>query len=281
MIIELFGPPGSGKTTFATALATRLRESGRSVDLTLSYRPAERPRRSPALRSGASATWPSPVAQRLCRPLLEMLAISRHPLLLSHNIGATTRLVRLLPPRRVAVAIRLSQYILRLLHTWSQASTVGHIVIFDQAFVQVVCSLALFARTADDQVMARALAYSPRPDLLIKLDAPPEILTTRLKNRIEGQGPLERLLEIDLTMDMASIRIINRLHALLTGYGQSVMSATSLDEPSLRESVERVDKRLVAMFSANQRALALPRSSFDMSGIPLPHENARCESRDH
>src|SRR5262249_5734320 len=106
MIIELFGPPGSGKTTFASALATRLRESGHIVDLTLSYRPAERPSRSPSFGSGASEISPYPVAQRLCRPLLEMLAISRHPLLLSHNVGATTRLVRLLRPRRIANAIR-------------------------------------------------------------------------------------------------------------------------------------------------------------------------------
>jgi thymidylate kinase len=211
MIIELFGPPGSGKTTFANALATRLRESGHIVDLTLSYRPAERPSRSPSFRSGAPENWASPVAQRLCRPLLEMLAISRHPLLLSQSVGATTRLVRLLPPRSMTVAIRLSQYILRLLHTWSQASTARHIVIFDQAFVQVVCSLVLFARTADDDLMAHALECSPRPDLLIRLDAPPEMLATRLKDRIQGQSPLERLLELDLRMDLDSIRIIDQL----------------------------------------------------------------------
>ena len=281
MIIELFGPPGSGKTTFANALATRLRESGNIVDLTLSYRPAERPSRSPSFRSGASKNSPSPVAQRLCRPLFEMLAISRHPLLLSHNVGATTRLVRLLPPRSMAVAIRLSQYILRLLHTWSQASMVSHIVIFDQAFVQVVCSLALFARTADDELMAHALECSPRPDLLIRLDAPPEMLETRLKDRIQGQSPLERMLELDLTMDLDSIRIINQLHELLTRCGQSVISATSLDERSLRESVERVEKQLIAMFSAKQRAIALPRSSLGMNSIPMSHENACCQSRGH
>jgi thymidylate kinase len=263
MIIELFGPPGSGKTTFASALATRLRESGHIVDLTLSYRPAERPSQSPRFPAGASENWPSPVAQRLCRPLLEMLAISRHPLLLSHNVGATTRLVRLLAPRSMAVAIRLSQYIVRLLHTWSQASTVRHIVIFDQAFVQVVCSLALFARTADDEVMTHALECSPRPDLLIRLDAPPAILATRLKDRMRAQSPLERLLELDLMTELDSIRIIDQLHELLRRRGQPVISANSLDDRSLREGVDRVEKQLIAMFSAKQRAMASVRSSSD------------------
>jgi|SRR5579871_156536 len=275
MIIELFGPPGSGKTTFANALAASLRESGHVVDLTLSYRPAERPSRSLRFPSGVCDSWSSPVAQRLCRPLLEMLAIARHPLLLSQGVVATRRLVRLLPPRRMAVAIRLSQYILRLLHTWSQASTVRHIVIFDQAFVQVVCSLALFARTADDELMAHALECSPRPDILIRLDAPPDTLATRLKNRIRGQGPLERLLELDLTTDLDSIRVLDRLHRLLTRCGQPVISATSLDERSLRVSVECVEKQLVAMFSARQRAMASPRSSFEPNGAAIQRENAR------
>src|ERR1051325_1868253 len=117
MIIELFGPPGSGKTTFANALATRLRESRHIVDLTLSSRPAERPAHSPSRGSTASENWTSALGQRLFRPLLEMVAISRHPLLLSQNVGATARLVRLLRPRSVAAAIRLRAGTLRARHT--------------------------------------------------------------------------------------------------------------------------------------------------------------------
>jgi len=281
MIIELFGPPGSGKTTFANALAASLRTSGHVVDLTLSYRPAERPSRSPSFLSGASESWSSPVAQRLCRPLLEMLAISRHPLLLSHSVSAAKRLVRLLPPRNMTNAIRLSQYILRLLHTWSRASTVRHIVVFDQAFVQVVCSLALFARTVDESLMVDALECSPRPDLLIRLDAPLETLETRLQDRRQGQSPLERQLELDLTMDLHSIRIIDQLHDLLVRCGQPVMFASSLDERSLLESVERVENLLIAMFSAKHRVAASPAWPLEMNRAPTSYGNASYGTRSY
>ena len=42
MIIELFGPPGAGKTTFAQALKRHLREAGYIVEPVFSNRPAER-----------------------------------------------------------------------------------------------------------------------------------------------------------------------------------------------------------------------------------------------
>ena len=41
MIVELFGPPGMGKTTFAAALTQGMREHGCPIEPVVSYRPAE------------------------------------------------------------------------------------------------------------------------------------------------------------------------------------------------------------------------------------------------
>jgi hypothetical protein len=92
---------------------------------------------------------------------------------------------------------------------------------------------------------------------------------------MRGQSPLERLLELDLTTDLDSIRIIDQLHDLLSRCGQPVISVTSLDERSLRESVDRVEKQIIAMFSAKQRAMASPRPSSEMNSIPISRESAR------
>jgi hypothetical protein len=96
---------------------------------------------------------------------------------------------------------------------------------------------------------------------------------------MRGQGRLERLLELDLTMDLESIRIIDQLHGLLTRCGQPVISVTSLDERTLRESVDRVEKQLVVMTGAKQRALTAGRSSPETNSIPISHGNARYGSR--
>src|ERR1700692_65633 len=74
VIVELFVPPGAGKTTFAKALAARLREAGRVVDLHLSARPGED---VPASKSrGEAHSRPSPADpfRRVARPLLQLIA---------------------------------------------------------------------------------------------------------------------------------------------------------------------------------------------------------------
>jgi RecA/RadA recombinase len=249
MIIELFGPPGAGKTTFARALTARLRERGHFAELRLSYRPTERLQ---VLDPHATVAGRYPekrhqnvVIHRLSRPLSEMLTIVRHPFANSRDVKTAVHLVRLLPPTGIFGSIKNVQYISRLSHSWCEKSRAAHVVLFDQGFVQAVCSLALLAGAVSDASIADALDYAPISDVLIRMEAPLELLRTRLHDRRRRQSSIEQLFEPDLKTSFASISMIDRLHALLLQRGRSVLSATSLDQGSLGESVNRIEREVV------------------------------------
>ena len=108
MIIELFGPPGAGKTTFARALTARLRERGHLAELKLSSRPTER---QPVLDlcGAAAGRYQNAVIHRLSRPLGEMLTIARHPFANSRDVKTAVHLVRLLPPTSIFASIKNGQ----------------------------------------------------------------------------------------------------------------------------------------------------------------------------
>jgi len=244
MIIELFGPPGAGKTTFARALTGRLRESGHLAELRLSYRPTEcLPVVDPC--GAAARRYLNAEIHRLSRPLGEMLMIARHPFANSRDVKTAVHLVRLLPPTSIFASIKNGQYISRLSHAWYEKSDAAHIVLFDQGFVQAVCSLALLAGVANDTPIANALDYAPISDLLIRLEVPLELLRTRLHDRRRLQSTIEHLFEPDLKTSLASISMIDRLHDLLLERGRSVLSASSLDQRSLGESVNMIEKEVI------------------------------------
>ena len=93
MIIETFGPPGAGKTTFSRALAQRLRQRGYTVDLVLLPRlKSEFLSRGgflPALLRGTYAIFVTIAI--LCRP------ISNAP-----GLRLARDLLRLMPPKSPA-----------------------------------------------------------------------------------------------------------------------------------------------------------------------------------
>jgi hypothetical protein len=245
MIVELFGPPGSGKTTFADALTARLRESRLRVELKLSWRPTELP---PVLAAGGKAggRYQNAVVHRIARPVREMLTIARHPLANSRDISTAVRLVRRLPPRRIVSSIKNTQYLSRLSHAWYAEENASHIAVFDQAFVQAVCSLALVAGVTGDVIIAAALGCVPRSDLFVRLEAPLGLLKARLYDRWRLQSAAERLLEADLMRSLASVSMIDRLQSILLKQGWPVLRASSLDRESLQKSVDFVANEIIA-----------------------------------
>jgi hypothetical protein len=106
---------------------------------------------------------------------------------------------------------------------------------------------------ANDTPIADALDYVPKSDLLIRLEAPLELLKARLHDRWRLQGTVEQLFESDLKTSLASIPMIDRLHNLLLQRGRSVLSASSLDQRSLGESLNMIEKEVIGRFKTNHR----------------------------
>jgi thymidylate kinase len=248
MIVEIFGPPAAGKTTLSRALAGRLRELGLDVDLVLSYRPAEVNRHCAANSRGSLEL--AKMVRRLGRPAVETLATARHLFGESPEAVIAEALLALMPPVSTIWSIRLRQYIWRLAYSWNRARASGRIVIFDQAFVQAVCSLGLLGAPKHANRLLLALDIVPRADFLIRLDAPHETLRARLQNRAHRQGVLERMLELDLDTNLRSIEIIGRVEQLLLERGAVMAGISSDDETSREAALQWLERAAVERFGA-------------------------------
>jgi thymidylate kinase len=236
MIVELFGPPAVGKTTVAHALAAALRKNGCDVRLIVSSRPAERTPTEPG-RTIGFARCRTAIAAPLSRAAKLISAISA---LLPASRGGDTGalLLDLLPPRNLLWSVRYRRYLSGLCHSWRMAREFDGVVIIDQGFATALCSLALLTPSADRHMVARGLDLIPKPDLLIRLDAPKEVLEARLRKRLARQGLFERLFEFDLETSLRQIEVTDELTKMLQEQGRPVTHVNCLD--LLESRVDRI-----------------------------------------
>jgi len=238
MIIELFGPPAAGKTTFAHALAKALEKNGFDAQLIASSRPAEGGSIQVERMQGLS--W---CETALANPLSRAAkAVSAAPILLTglRTDELTASLMNLLPPRTLLRSIRCHRFLSLLSRSWKMASASDRIVVFDQGFLTALCSMALFARFVDRSIIARGLALIPRPNLLVRLDAPRATLEARLRSRLARQGAVERLFEFDLQTNLRQVETIREVADMLQEQGRRMMHVNSLDRRLLEDAVERI-----------------------------------------
>jgi hypothetical protein len=241
MIVELYGPPGAGKTTFASALAARLRHHGYRAELTLSSRPAELAGASDRTGGGKPSYA---MLRRLARPTVDLAKMLARRGAFAEGRNATAMLLHILPPTNLISRLRLHQYISRLSHSWRLAAEFPQIALFDQAYVQVIYSLALASRKDDHDSLSRALDYLPRADVLVRLEVPRDVVATRLGGRLSRLGKIERLLEVDVATSVNSIRIIEKLDDLLERRGIVTTRIDSCDWCSLESAINEIEKRI-------------------------------------
>lgn len=239
LIIELFGPAAVGKTTLARALGVKLAAQGIPVRVISSARPAEQiyPRTEKRTRLAFPLTAPLARASKLFGALAA--AMPRAPV--DARIG---QLMEILPPGSWIRSLRLRRYLVDLCRSWSAALDSDDVVIVEPGFVNVLSSLALFARSIDRRALARGLALIPEPDLLVRLVAPCEVLRKRLQERLHRQSALERLFENDVERCLRQVELAATLDSLLTESGRNLLRLSCLDDAGLTTAIDAITREI-------------------------------------
>ena len=257
MIVELFGPPCVGKTTFACTVAARLRKHHHPVKLILSYRPSEDPL---AFAEGSAQPRTPAVLRRIARPMVEGFAAARTGNNRNEDYSSAA-LMQLVSNNSVVQSLRVRQYLLRVHRNWLAAERSPDLTVFDQAFVQAICSSGQLNGNAHTGLLGQALDAVPEADLTVRLDAPRDLLETRLAERRQRQGRIERLL--DRHVNSEALWVYDEVHKLLRLRGRSIILVNSSNHVSLMDGVDRVEAITVSRLSA---ALAAARAKSDDAG---------------
>ncbi|TIO47177.1 MAG: exopolysaccharide biosynthesis protein [Mesorhizobium sp.] len=242
MIIELFGPAGSGKTTFANALAKHLRDHGYVAKVTLCYLPRDR-------GGGWDRFGIFAVISRISSAIFITVLALLSSFWRNSHIASANKLVRTIPPKSLIRRILIWQYIVRLSRCWTQAQGSTNIIIFDQGFVQAVGSLAMFNGSADDRLIVRALESTPRADLVVGMAVPRDVVEARLQIRMMHEPPAERFLEVDVAGNMRFFDVFEKIGNVLRSAQRSNVSVGAVDEQSIASGLCQVEQEIQTRLS--------------------------------
>lgn len=251
MIVELFGPPGAGKTTLAHAIAAQLRSDGCKVNLRLSNRPGEQMPavvRQAGLREGRQF---SHTLYRLARPATELLSAVG---ISEGTRYGTAALVSMLPRAGVFQSLRLRQYLTRLSSAWIRASRSCDIAIFDQAFVQAIASVLILRPEISDKQVLAVIEAIPRSDLIILVRAPIPQIERRLARRRRSLGKVGCLFEESRGTVQDHILVADRLNDLLAQRGRMLLGVRSADDCLLDKAAQDVEVEILRMLQMSSHS---------------------------
>ncbi|PRY25201.1 thymidylate kinase [Aliiruegeria haliotis] len=212
-VLELIGPPASGKTTLALAVAAELRQRGTPVNLQVSARPGEVP--GDTLEPGAALNDSAPRPRSRAAKLGDILRDA---------LGTTARdplaaaLLELMPLSGSLNALRRRRYLASL-----AAGQGTGLTLRDQGYLCAVAGLALDSGRTDEAILNKALRLIPLPDVTVWIDVAPDVTAARLRDRLSQQGRAARLLERTPDANPALARVFDTIMSLLERDGKCVV----------------------------------------------------------
>jgi hypothetical protein len=161
----------------------------------------------------------------------------------------TSELLETFPPKSWLRSVRLRRYLSALASSWKAARAARSVVIFDQGYLCALCALFSTSRRIDLDALEYGLDLIPAPELLIRLEAPDEVLAMRVRDRLGRQSLFERIFEHDAETSLRQSEFAAAIDRLLSRRARTVLKLDCSSPDSINTAVETI----VAKMSAKQK----------------------------